>query len=106
MRPEDWSVTAVQPQPATTTMSQDKRVLPRYRCHKEVDAVLIGDMHGGAGVVSTILVPADDSYDVIVVTRGYVTKHQPHIGGYYVRYADGYESFSPAEAFEQGYTRI
>lgn len=26
-------------------------------------------------------------------------------GGYYVRYEDGYESFSPAGAFESGYTR-
>lgn len=27
------------------------------------------------------------------------------IGGYYVRYADGFESWSPAKAFEEGYTR-
>lgn len=26
-------------------------------------------------------------------------------GGYYVRYQDGYESWSPAKAFEEGYTR-
>jgi hypothetical protein len=29
--------------------------------------------------------------------------HHP-FGGYYVRYADGYESWSPAETFESGYT--
>lgn len=28
------------------------------------------------------------------------------VGGYYVRYADGYESWSPAQAFEEGYTRV
>ena len=28
------------------------------------------------------------------------------IGGYYVRYKDGFESWSPAEAFEQGYRRL
>ena len=34
------------------------------------------------------------------------TKHDPQAGGYYVVYADGYQSFSPAQAFEEGYTRI
>jgi hypothetical protein len=28
------------------------------------------------------------------------------IGGYYVVYEDGYKSFSPASAFENGYTRL
>ncbi|MCK9988658.1 MAG: hypothetical protein AzoDbin1_05130 [Azoarcus sp.] len=28
------------------------------------------------------------------------------VGGYYVVYEDGYKSFSPAIAFESGYTRI
>lgn len=26
------------------------------------------------------------------------------VGGYYVRYSDGYDSWSPAQAFEEGYT--
>jgi len=33
-------------------------------------------------------------------------KHKPEVGGYYVVYADGYKSFSPAQAFEEGYTRV
>jgi hypothetical protein len=33
-------------------------------------------------------------------------KHSPEAGGYYVQYKDGYTSFSPAEAFEEGYTRL
>lgn len=42
----------------------------------------------------------------------WLQKHQPGAGiqsfsgGYYVRYADGYASWSPAEAFEEGYTRV
>lgn len=28
------------------------------------------------------------------------------VGGYYVRYADGYCSYSPAKAFEEGYTEV
>ena len=43
---------------------------------------------------------------LIVPLDGFVQKHNPQSGGYYVRYEDGYESYSPAEAFESGYTPI
>ena len=33
-------------------------------------------------------------------------KSAPGVGGYFVRYEDGYESFSPAAAFEGGHTPI
>jgi hypothetical protein len=33
-------------------------------------------------------------------------KHKPQVGGYYVLYKDGYASFSPASAFEEGYDLI
>ena len=42
----------------------------------------------------------------IAVDDAYLRKHNPHAGGYLVVYADGYVSFSPAKAFEEGYTRI
>lgn len=42
----------------------------------------------------------------VAVDMAWIEKHKPVIGGYYVRYADGYESFSPADAFEAGYTAI
>lgn len=45
-------------------------------------------------------------YLSVTVSEDYVKKHQPKVGGYYVRYEDGYESFSPAEAFEGGYKKI
>jgi len=38
------------------------------------------------------------------VSAEYLAKHKPTSGGYYVVYKDGYESFSPAQAFEEGYT--
>jgi bacterioferritin-associated ferredoxin len=38
--------------------------------------------------------------------REFVDKHKPQVGGYIVIYDDGYTSFSPAKAFEEGYTRI
>lgn len=41
--------------------------------------------------------------DFVDVDIDYMTKHKPLTGGYFVRYADGYTSFSPADAFEAGY---
>lgn len=40
-----------------------------------------------------------------VVSDGYMEKHGPYLDGYYVRYSDGYESFSPPDAFEDGYVQ-
>lgn len=39
----------------------------------------------------------------IAVYGDYLFHHKPQVGGYYVQYADGYESYSPASAFEKGY---
>jgi len=41
-----------------------------------------------------------------MVSAEYMAKHTPRAGGYWVRYEDGYESFSPATAFESGYVRV
>jgi hypothetical protein len=101
-------------------------VLPRWRCHKIVEAVkiaavnprhpgpdddLVNDkeltewyrLHGGA-----VLELADTGEPPLhmLVSYAYYVKHKPEAGGYFVRYEDGYESFSPAKAFEDGYTRI
>lgn len=90
--------------------------MPRYKCHKEVHALKIKHIvergaqatedgppinNGGADIT-----PEDDGYAGFYVSESYMRKHQPKAGGYYVRYEDGYESYSPAEAFESGYTRI
>lgn len=79
--------------------------LPKYKCRKEVQALKIADITmlstGGATIT-----PTDDEYDPIMVSKLYVRKHEPVIGGYYVRYKDGYESFSPAEPFEEGYSQF
>jgi hypothetical protein len=41
-----------------------------------------------------------------MIDAPYIAKHNPQVGGYFVEYDDGYHSFSPAEAFEAGYTLI
>ena len=77
--------------------------LPKYRCHKEVRAAKIATIKtptNGTGV----LIFEDENLWRVTVSKEYMQKHQPYEGGYYVKYADGYESFSPADAFEEGYT--
>jgi hypothetical protein len=79
--------------------------LPRYQCHKQVWALKISAiLHDefGAAVIS-----ADGGTGFSVrVDTAYVEKHKPAAGGYWVKYDDGYQSYSPAAAFEAGYTRI
>lgn len=52
------------------------------------------------------IVPVESGYPPFNVTQGYLEKHRPQPGGYYVLYDDGYQSWSPAEAFENGYTSM
>ena len=84
--------------------------IPRYRCHKEVRALKIASIHPNhpACVLpgDAMLTPADTMYAPFLVRRAYIEKHNPQAGGYYVVYTDGYTSFSPAQAFDEGYTRI
>ena len=85
--------------------------MPRYKCHKEVWALKIftitdPTVPGNESDGSRLLYFADAAYAPIRVEREYVRKHNPQAGGYYVVYKDGYRSFSPAEAFEEGYTRL
>lgn len=87
--------------------------LPRYRCHKEVLALKIkAIVDPNAGLPEDdgerVLTFSDAGYEAcaFVVDREYIRRHKPHVGGYYVVYSDGYKSFSPALAFEEGYTKI
>lgn len=74
--------------------------MPKYRCHKEVWALKI--LH----VIGDVLEFTEPRYAPLQVGTDYIHKHNPQDGGYYVVYKDGYKSYSPAEAFEDGYTRI
>lgn len=79
--------------------------MPRYKCSKEVWALQIARItHEGDG--TAVLHWTNQVYDPIHVSATYMQKHQPTPGGYYVVYADGYKSFSPAFAFEAGYSLI
>lgn len=79
--------------------------MPRYKCHKEIHALQIARIDRGEGIGATIT-PIEEGYASFWVDQEYMDKHKPQAGGYYVVYADGYKSFSPAEAFKEGYTLI
>lgn len=86
--------------------------MKRYTSFKEVDAAkikAIGAINTDSNTAMVLL--ADDESTSTRVTAEWLAKHSNNgsidlVGGYLVRYADGYESWSPAEAFESGYKEI
>lgn len=95
--------------------------MPRYKSHKEVWALKIKrvlkhahpDPNADDAVFEASpefegahLVPETPGYAPIAVDAAWYRKHDPQEGGYYVVYEDGYASWSPAEAFEKGYTQV
>lgn len=82
------------------------REMPRYQSHKKVWALKIAKLEEPLPSGDCMFTPADEGYGAIFLPKDYMQKHQPKEGGYYVVYEDGYKSFSPAEAFESGYTEV
>lgn len=78
--------------------------LPRYECHKEVWALPISEIKVRLTGDFTLIFPGP--YAPIVVDVEWFVKHKPVAGGFYVVYKDGYVSFSPRDAFMDGYTLI
>lgn len=93
-------------------MDSVMREMPRYLCHKEVHALKIakivhdGEEQNCESDGTAMITPADEGYAPFKVDCEFMNKHKPVVGGYYVVYEDGYKSFSPAEAFESGYSKI
>lgn len=86
--------------------------MPMYKCHKIVWALKIKSIvRDGEGEDretdgSAIITPEEEGYAPFRVEHDYMHKHRPHVGGYCVVYEDGYKSFSPADAFEKGYSKL
>ena len=97
--------------------------MPAYRCHKEVWALKIKEIEPAPkptiAELEAILredpnrtespgaiIGPEGHFGPIAVSLEFMTKHRPQVGGYLVYYKDGYVSFSPAQAFEEGYSRI
>lgn len=78
---------------------------PLYRCHKEVRALKIDAIEIGHGICNTV-----------IAAEGRIIYEQGDWGGkfrgseddlgYYVVYEDGYTSWSPTKAFEEGYSLV
>lgn len=96
--------------------------LPHYRSHKVVQAgkivkldsaypALESDIekkHAFVSVEAPWLDADGDTASVLVfpVAPDWIMNRHAYVGGYFVVYDDGYTSFSPAEAFESGYTLL
>ena len=89
-----------------------QREMPKYTCHKQVRALKIKAIeydHEKAMTEnretdgSATIIPEETGYAPFKVTHEFWKKHSPNPGGYYVVYKDRYCSYSPAEAFEDGY---
>ena len=88
-------------------MSEDFSDMPKYQCHKKVWALKIaGIARSNVPGSAAMIIPEDRGYAAFPVSNEYMEKHRPTVGGYYVVYDDGYKSFSPAKAFEEGYTKL
>lgn len=77
--------------------------LPQYKCHKVVRAgkILATAHNPNEDAVFLDIDGLDNKW--LSVPAGWLSKHNPDIGGYLVAYEDSYLSYSPAEAFEAGY---
>lgn len=95
--------------------------LPLYQCHKQVRAVKIKEVlkhahpdpkaddaafESSPAFQGAHLIPIDERLLPIAVDEDWYRKHSPQSGGYYVVYEDGYTSYSPAAAFESGYSPV
>jgi hypothetical protein len=90
-------------------MNDQQKEMPRYKSHKTVWALKISGLrHTGApdqeSDGSLWMDPVESGYAPIKLDAAYVRKHSPVVGGYFVTYPDGYKSFSPEKAFNEGYT--
>lgn len=69
-----------------------------YQCHKRVHAERIISV----GSKSLAL----ENGTSVEVGGDWLDRHNPQVGGYYVEYNDGYTSYSPSAAFEEGYKEV
>lgn len=75
--------------------------MTQYLCHKRVQAAKVVSVENGAALVT---VKCDDGMSMTQAKNtGLLARYTPVVGDYLVEYSDGYQSFSPAKAFLEGY---
>jgi hypothetical protein len=76
--------------PINRDIEMTKVKLPQYQSIKIVEAAEIAKIEG-----QTMLLSFRKHVAKVEVDQTYLDKHQPQVGGYFVRYENGYESYSP-----------
>src|SRR6266403_3952512 len=76
--------------------------MPRYVSHKKVWALEIVSADRLTCKVSF----AEKGYAAVTLPAEMWARYQPVAGDFYVVYADGYKSFSPRKAFQEGYASL
>ena len=81
--------------------------MPKYHSHKDVWALKIAAIDF-AEDGSAKIAPVDLGYALFDTKPGFRERFNGGEDdlGYFVVYADGYQSWSPTKPFEDGYTRI
>lgn len=79
--------------------------LQQYKCHKVVSAAKVTAIRESFALSDhyELTIVGGGEEDTHVVTAEWFVNFSPVPGGYLVIYDDGYQSFSPAKAFEAGY---
>ena len=81
--------------------------MPRYESHKRVWALKIEKVHADEHGQGVALVFENKSFGLRAFTADQLkNRPEPKAGMYMVQYEDGYISFSPGKAFEEGYTLV
>jgi hypothetical protein len=71
-----------------------------YQCYKKVRADEIVRFEDAKGLDKRVHLKDGNFWDA---SPSWMAKNKPEIGGYLVEYSDGYTSYSPKKAFEEGY---
>lgn len=93
---------------AISGMKIDNNPLRRYRSHKEVLAARILDFAVTDGDMLMLEVEGPFGPAFLAPGPRFAQRFEPSTKdrGFYVRYKDGFESWSPSKAFAEGYTRL
>ena len=89
-------------------MNENSLQMPKYKCHKEVHALKISDTvwnpNGSVDLFFELT-----GFEPINIETPESQRFKEAAGddpGYLVVYKDGYRSWSPTDAFEEGYSLI
>ncbi len=89
------------------TINTAQAAMPLYSCNLKVWALKIKviDYNKRESIGGAIITPCEKGFAPFGVSINYLSKHPPHVGGYYLVSEDGYQSFSPAITFEADHTQ-